>query len=407
MNTYQDDSLSAGIFRNARLPELVTGPGAITELVSLLQRRGIRRVCLVTGKRSYEAISGEHRPERILGDAGITAVRYPSSGEPSPDAVDRIRDAAREDELGAVVAVGGGSVLDTGKAVAAMLRHEGSVEEYLEGVGDKAPSGSRVPLIAVPTTAGTGSEATKNAVISRTGAQGYKKSLRHAAFVPDSAILDPELSRSVPADVTAASGLDAVTQLLEASVSAKGNPFTAMCALDGLSRAGRWLERAVQDGRDLEARAQMAYAAYLSGAALASAGLGVVHGAAGVLGGMRPVPHGVVCGTLLQEATVRVIDALRRGIRSGDDPETAGAALQRYTRAAEALTGEYGRKQDEVLDVMTGLLGDWIRRFRLPGLSAYGFTAGELESAAARIKMKETPAELDSGEISKMLAARL
>ena len=157
MNAYQDDSLSAGIFRNASLPELVTGPGAITELVSLLKCRGIRRVCLVTGTRSYEAISGEYRPERILGDAGIAVVRYSNSGEPSPDAVDRIRDAAREDELEAVVAVGGGSVLDTGKAVAAMLRHEGSVEEYLEGVGDKAPSGSRVPLIAAPTTAGTGS----------------------------------------------------------------------------------------------------------------------------------------------------------------------------------------------------------------------------------------------------------
>jgi alcohol dehydrogenase class IV len=289
-----------------------------------------------------------------------------------------------------------------------MLRHEGGVAEYLEGVGEKEPAGQRVPFIAAPTTAGTGSEATKNAVISRTGPAGFKKSLRHTAFVPDAAILDPQLSRACPPETTAASGIDAVTQLLEAYTSSAGTPFTSMCALEGLSRAGKWLERAVEQGDELEGRAQMAYAAYLSGVALASAGLGVVHGAAGVLGGMRSIPHGVVCGTLLGEATRRVLAELQS--RAGGDEadsETAAAALTRYTRAAAALTGTHEGDPEELREGMLRLFENWIGRFGLARLGSYGFTREELQSAAAKIKMKQTPASLAEGEVFEMLSARL
>jgi alcohol dehydrogenase class IV len=367
-----------------------------------LKRYGVSRIALVTGGASYDRLPQELQQEEILRREGIESVRFPVSGEPSPEGVDRIRDAAREKGLAAVLAVGGGSVMDAGKAAAAMLHHEGSVAEYLEGVGDREPHGVRSPLIAVPTTAGTGSEATKNAVISRTGEGGFKKSLRHDAFVPDAAVLDPELTSSCPPGVTAAAGLDAVTQLLEAYVSNGATPFTDVCALDGLARAGRWLERAVFHGEDLEARAQMAYAAYLSGVALASAGLGVVHGAAGVLGGMRPVPHGVACGTLLKRATERVLRALR------DDSGSAGdAPLERYTRAAEALTGGRDESAEEVRERCLELLEEWTERFEIPRLGHYGFTAEELESAAEKVKMKSTPVELDRREITELLLERL
>ncbi len=395
-------------FHNARIPELRVGRGTAAVTVRLLHRYGVNGVCLVTGAVSYDRLPDTLRQETLLRREGVACLRYPVSGEPSPETVDRIRDDARQRGFEAVIAVGGGSVLDTGKAVAAMLRHSGNVADYLEGVGELEPEGKRSPFIALPTTAGTGSEATKNAVISRTGKNGFKKSLRHEAFVPDAALLDPELSRSCPPDVTASSGLDAVTQLLEAYVSVNATPFTSMCALDGLARAGKWLDTAVEAGENLEARAQMAYAAYLSGIALASAGLGVVHGAAGLLGGMRPIPHGVVCGSLLKEATERMISVLqKRAGEKSEVPEPSAGALDRYTRAAEALTGYGGESSEAARGELLKRIDRWTERFAIPRLGDYGFTAEELTAASARIKMKKSPAELDQDEIEAMLRARL
>ena len=400
------------VFHNARIPELYAGRGAAAETLRLLRRYGINGVCLVTGVTSYDRLPDALRQETLLRSEGIACLRYPVSGEPSPETVDRIRDEARKSGFEAVIAVGGGSVLDTGKAVAAMLCHTGSVADYLEGVGTLEPTGIRKPFIALPTTAGTGSEATKNAVISRTGNEGFKKSLRHEAFVPDAAILDPELSRFCPPGITAASGLDAVTQLLEAYVSVNATPFTSMCALEGLTRAGRWLETAIEEGDNLEARTQMAYAAYLSGIALASAGLGVVHGAAGVLGGMRPIPHGVVCGSLLKEATERILSALQKQPEEKSEKQESNAGildggLDRYTRAAEALTG-CGRESPETArEELLKRLERWIDLFDIPRLGAYGFTAEELSAASSWIQMKKSPVELGQSEIEAMLTARL
>ena len=180
--------------------------------------------------------------------------------------------------------------MDAGKAISAMLTQEGSVKDYLEGVGHKHPSGNKVPFFAVPTTSGTGSEATKNAVLSEIGPNGYKKSLRHDHFVPDLAIVDPDLTLSCPPGLTAYSGMDAFTQLLEAYVSTKAHPFTdALCekALELLSGS---LLQAYQDGENIEAREAMSYAAWTSGIVLAQVGLGVVHGFASAVGGMFDNP---------------------------------------------------------------------------------------------------------------------
>ncbi len=211
-----------------------------------------------------------------------------------------------------------------------------SVIDYLEGVGTRTPSGSRIGLAAVPTTSGTGSEATKNAVISRLGEQGFKKSLRHDRYVPDLAILDGSLITSCPASVTAASGLDAVTQLLEAYVSTASSAFTDMIAIEGLTLAAGVLESLVCGtlSDDPEARTVMAYAAYLSGVALANANLGVVHGAASALGGRRPIAHGVVCGTLLHASQKAIIHHLAL-----DESREAEAALHKYSQAGYALAG--------------------------------------------------------------------
>jgi len=225
--------------------------------------------------------------EKGLAAEGLSLRRYPVSGEPSPEVVDRI---AASLEADVVVAIGGGSAIDAGKAVAAMAEEGGSIVDYLEEVGTKPPTGRRRFLVAVPTTAGTGSEATANAVISRVGASGFKKSLRHEGYIPDIALIDPELALDCPPAVTAASGLDAITQLLEGFVSTGGNPLTDALGRSGLATAGRSFSRAVHEG-DLIARSAMAYAAYLSGVILAIAGLGIVHGIASPLGGAYPVPH--------------------------------------------------------------------------------------------------------------------
>ncbi len=198
-----------------------------------------------------------------------------------------------------------------GKAVSAMIPVEGSITDYLEGVGDREHPGTKIPFIAMPTTSGTGSEMTKNAVISEVGEHGFKKSLRHNNFIPEMAIIDPEMMLSCPAGLTAASGMDAFTQLLESYVSRQANPMTDALALQGLKQIKNYLLRAYLEGdNNLEARSGMALAAMFSGITLAHAGLGLVHGFASPLGAYFDIPHGVVCGTLMAPVFAYTIENL-------------------------------------------------------------------------------------------------
>jgi len=402
-------------FGHSRLPRMIAGRGRLKQLPAVLRECGYLKTSLITGGKSYTDSVFREELEKGLREAGIEFRHFQVSGEPSCGVVDTVRDECIRLELDSVLAVGGGSVIDTGKAVAAMMRHAGSVREYLEGVGDKQASGARAPLTAVPSTSGTGSEATKNAVISEIGTHGFKKSLRHEAFIPDIALLDPAVTSGCPADVTAAAGLDALTQLLEAYVSTGSSPFTDALALDGLRRTGWALPRVMKNGRDLEARMQMAYAAYLSGVCLANAGLGVVHGAASPIGALRSVPHGVVCGTLLPSATESIVQQLRQAGPGGE------AALGKYARAAAALIG----RPDEVLsepngrldpdtaeagdmcDRLVELLYRWVADFDVPRLSAYGFTSEDLDVLSSRSSLKGTPVDLSRDRIKEILSRRL
>jgi alcohol dehydrogenase class IV len=298
-----------------------------------------------------------------------------------------------------VAAVGGGSVIDVGKAVAAMLVQAGSVEDYLEGVGTKPFDGRRLSFIAVPTTAGTGSEAAKNAVIGRVGPAGFKRSLRHDGLMPDAAVVDPELHRSCPPSLTAACGMDAVTQLLEAAIGLKANPLTDALAESGLAAAGRALPAAWRDGEDPEARSRMAYAAYLSGVALTNAGLGVVHGFASSVGGRFPIPHGALCGTLLEPCLRRTIERLKE---AGDV-----RALARIARAGRHLTGSEGRDLGADLDALLGLVGEWARTFRLPRLGEFGMMEADIPAIAAATGCKDNPVVLSLHDLEEILRERL
>jgi alcohol dehydrogenase class IV len=232
------------------------------------------------------------------------------SSEPRPGDIDALVAAHRLRGIEMVIAIGGGSVLDAGKATAAMLCETEPVARFLEGVGDLSVSGRTLPFIGVPTTAGTGSEATSNAVIGERGVNGYKKSLRHDAYIPTAAVIDPELTIPCPPAITAACGMDCFTQLVEGYLSSQATPFTDAIALSGIQAVARSLLIAADDGENLSARADMAYGALCSGLVLLNSGLGLVHGLAPLIGSRCAISHGVVCGALMapvNEATVKAL----------------------------------------------------------------------------------------------------
>jgi alcohol dehydrogenase class IV len=321
-------------------------------------------------------------------------------GEPSPGMVDETVRKFTDRPVDMVVSIGGGSVMDAGKAISAMLGKSGSVVEYLEVVGDKEHPGTKVPFIAVPTTSGTGSEATKNAVISEVGKDGFKRSLRHDNLVPDIALVDPELTLSCPPDITAAAGMDCFTQLTESYLSTKSNPYTDALALEGIRVINRSLVRSYTHGDDMDARSDMAFAALTSGICLANAGLGAVHGLAGTIGAMFNIPHGAVCGTLMAVANEMTVRELRR--ISGVHP-----SLKKYSLLGRLFSGSKGKDDDYYIDSFIGYLHEITELLDLPRLAGYGIGTEDLAMISAKSDVKNNPAELPVGILSEILSRRL
>ena len=391
-------------FSIARLPRIEFGRGALERVPGLIRAHG-RQVLLVTGRRSFVESPAWPRLSAALRAAGITWEHVSVEGEPSPQWVD---DTVRElggEALDVVLAIGGGSALDGAKAVAGLLRCGHSVMDYLEGVGaGRVYRGPATPMIAVPTTAGTGSEATKNAVLSVQGGEGFKKSFRDEALVPAHAVIDPDLLMTCPRAVIAANGMDALTQLLESYLSLKANPVTDALSIRGLEMVREalpeWYEK---EGEAREAQERMACAALLSGITLAQCGLGSVHGLASPLGAFYPIPHGVVCGTLVAAAIEANIRALRA--REPDNP-----ALNKYAQAARILCGRGFKHPEDAWAALVDLLEDWTRRMALPPLSRYGLDGAGIDKVVAHSRgssMKTNPIELRDDEIAAILRARL
>lgn len=401
----------SGVYSIAAIPTLYVGPGALERLVPYLKARGVRSLLLCIGSSSFAKSGRLKQLEGQIHAAGIEFHLEHTTGEPSPAHIDIICETYwKQEAITAVAGIGGGSVIDTAKAVSAMIAESRTcsrsvkIADYLEGIGSKHPEGERLLLAAVPTTSGTGSEATKNAVISQVGEKGYKRSLRHDAYIPDIAILDGELSTGCPESVTAASGLDAATQLLEAYLSTEASEFTDMVALEGLKVTGKVLPSLVDGSRaaDPLARTQMAYAAYLSGIALANANLGVVHGAASVLGGYLPIGHGVVCGTLLYESTRMIIESLR-----AEESEHSARVLDKCAKAGFVLSGSVCGSVDEGIALLLGTLSRWQDEFRIPRLASYGFDEATLTRLSSQVGLKKTPVSLTPEQIARLLNSRL
>jgi alcohol dehydrogenase class IV len=398
-------------FQLARIPRVEFGAGRIDALPDAIARHGSHAL-LVTGVRSFRTSDRWPWLLEALADRRIAVETTTVEGEPSPELVDHALADLREEGIDVVVGIGGGSVLDAAKAIAGLLRSGTSAGDHLEGVGPGLPyPGPAVPFIAVPTTAGTGSEATKNAVLSRVGPDGFKRSFRDERLIAVEAIVDPDLLLGSPAAVVAANGMDALTQLLEAFVSRRGGPVTDALALRGLEAARdglvpwfRAAEARVPAEASLDARSSMALAALLSGVCLANAGLGVVHGLAAALGGMSSIPHGAACGATLVAGTAANISALEA--RAPDDP-----ALDRYATAGRILAGLPGATSGpEARAALLVTLDEWRRELAIPGLASFGVTAADVERLVAASRgssMRTNPVELTDEEVAGVIRASL
>jgi alcohol dehydrogenase class IV len=391
-------------FSIGRLPRIEFGSGSLARLPDIAARYG-RRLLIVIGARSFRESPYSEPLLATLRARGCGWDFVSVAGEPSPEMIDEAVRAWCGANVEAVIGIGGGSVLDAAKAIAGLLRPGNSVMDHLEGVGPEQPyHGPATPFIAVPTTAGTGSEATKNAVLSRHGPDGFKKSFRDDKLIAEYAILDPDLLATCPPELIAANGMDALTQLLESYVSIRSNPITDALAMAGMEAARDGLLNWYAGGDDSAAgREKMALASLLSGICLAQAGLGSVHGLAQPLGSLFPIAHGVVCGTLVAAATQVNIDVME-----ARDPDNR--ALAKYGRVGKLFRDRGHIDESSARELLVDTLKAWTQTMHLPLLSTLGVDKADFPRIIANSRgssMKTNPVVLHDDEIGRILAARI
>jgi alcohol dehydrogenase len=391
-------------FNFASIPHIIFGNGKLKELYNIIPKYG-NNVLFVIGGSSLRKSGKWDEITATLKNKSVQFSSVSISNEPSPTLIDNNVAKFREKNIDLVVGIGGGSVTDAGKAISAMLTKDDSIKNYLEGVGNKVHDGKKVPYIAIPTTSGTGSEATKNAVISEIGPEGFKKSLRHDNFIPDIAIIDPKLMISCPPSVSAACGMDAFTQLLEAYVSSNSSPITDALAYSGMKYMSESILLACSDGAsDVNVRGKMAYGSLMSGIALANAGLGIIHGLASPIGGLFDIPHGVVCGTLLAEATKMNIEMLQNIGSKGK------LGLKKHAEIGALLSGIYRVPDEKIQDYNINLiktLEKWILDLKIDRLSKFGINEGDIERIVEKSGLKNNPVNLSKENIKTIVLNRL
>lgn len=383
------------LFEFATAGRILFGAGTINQAPAAIRSLG-ERPLVVTGRDPARA----QRLFELLAKNGGPLITTSISGEPTIDEITRATTHARESACDCVVGFGGGSVIDAAKAIAALLANESPLFDYLEVIGRAQPLAKpAAPCIAIPTTAGTGAEVTRNAVLA-SPEHRVKVSLRSPHMLPKVAIIDPELTHGLPPELTASTGLDALTQLIEPYVSPRANPMTDSLCLEGIRRAARSLRRAVENGHDFSAREDMSLASLFGGLALANAGLGAVHGFAGPIGGMFPAPHGAICAALLPHVIAANLIALRARAPTSN-------ALTRYDEIARLVTE---RSQANANDLVTWTR-DLVNGMPIRSLSAYGITPEDFPAivvAAERASsMKANPLPLTYDELTRTLQAAL
>ncbi len=382
-------------FEFATATRIVFGNGAISRIGDHAKTL-CRRALVVTG-------ANQKRAEKLsahLSASGIAAVLFSVAGEPEISTVENGVALAKREKCDGVISIGGGSVIDAGKAIAAMLTNEGELLDYLEVIGrGKNLAKPSAPFIAIPTTAGTGAEVTRNAVLA-SPAHRVKVSLRSPFMLPTIALVDSELTYDLPPALTASTGLDALTQLIEPFVCARANPMTDGFCEQGIIRAARSLREAVFNGQNKTAREDMAMASLLGGLALANAGLGAVHGFAGPIGGMFPAPHGAVCAALLPHVMAANLKALRE--RAPDSN-----ILPRFQKVAVLLTGD----ADAAAEAGVAWIKKLVAELPVKNLSAYGIREEHVSDIVAKAvnasSMKANPIVLTPEELARTLRLAL
>lgn len=382
------------------LPRIEFGSGSLRKLPDIAAGYG-RNLLLVTGARSFLASAHATLLFEALRQRGCSWEIVKIAGEPAPTFIDATVSALQGKTFDAVIGIGGGSALDAAKAIAGMLKPGNSVMDHLEGVGPELPyAGPSTPLMAVPTTAGTGSEATKNAVLSLAGR--FKKSFRDEKLVAEWAIVDPDLIATCPPQLIAADGMDAFTQLLESFVSTHSNPMTDALARSGIMAVKEAL-LPLYAGQSAASREKMAYASLMSGICLAQTGLGSVHGLASPLGAFFPMAHGLACGTLVATATAINIEAMEA--REPDNP-----ALGKYAEIGRRFAMQKGLNGAEARRYLVATLQQWERTLAMPRLSTYRVTSADFPRIVANSRgssMKTNPIVLTDEEIARILSARI
>ncbi len=378
-------------FEFATATRILFGAGRIADAPGEVEALGARRVLLVSGRSE-----GRSAPiSRSLEARGTAVVPFRVAAEPTVELAREGTERARAEGCDGVVAVGGGSALDCGKAIAALAANEGDVLDYLEVLGRGRPlARPSLPFVAVPTTAGTGSEVTRNAVLGSAAAR-TKASLRSPLMLPRLAIVDPDLLAGTPPSVLASSGLDALTQLVEPYLSARANPLTDALAGEGIRRSARSLRRACLEALDAAAREDLALASLLGGLCLANSGLGAVHGFAGGAGAMFDAPHGAVCAALL-------VASLEVNLRALRARAPGHAAAGRFRDVAAWLTGRRDATAEDGIDWIAGLCRD----LRVPGLGRYGMTVADVPALVERARqassMRANPIALGDDELTEI-----
>jgi alcohol dehydrogenase class IV len=382
-------------FEFATAQRIVFGCGAVAEAGALAKPLG-RRCLLLTGRTGARAAGLRAALDR----EGLAPEVFAVPGEPSTGLVSAALARGRAAGCDVVIGCGGGSVLDAAKAVAALLANGGEILDYLEVVGRGLPLvRPSVPFVAIPTTAGTGTEVTRNAVLTVPECR-VKASLRGSGMLPHVALVDPELTLTLPPAVTAATGMDALTQLLEPFVSPRASPMTDCFCREGLRLVGQSLRRAWENGADLARRTEMSLASLLGGLALSNAGLGAVHGLAAPIGGACEAPHGAVCAALLSRVMEANVCALRARL-------PGSPALGRYAEAARLLTGRSAATADEGV----AWVEDLRQALEIPPLRAYGLAADAVADVVAKAaranSMKSNPIGLTAPELTEVLMGAL
>lgn len=382
-------------FEFATAGRIVFGPGVAAQAGKATAAIG-RRALVITGRSPGRAAA-------LIADLeehGVTVSMHAVVDEPTIEDAVQGAAVAREQKCEIVIGFGGGSALDAAKAIAAFAANPGDPFDYLEVIGRAKPLPfAPLPVVAIPTTAGTGSEVTRNAVLASPD-HAVKVSVRSPGMLPRLALVDPLLTHSVPPAVTASTGLDALTQLIEPFVSVRATPFTDAICREAMPLAASALPRACADGSDADAREQMSFASLCGGLALANAGLGAVHGFAGPFGGMHHAPHGAICAALLAAVTAANLEAIRE--QGSDHP-----ALARYEEAAVRCTGDLNADPDDLVT----WLDEMRKALAIPGLSHYGFRMedadGLIQRAIVSSSMKGNPIPLDEAALRAVLERAL